>query len=45
LHARAALFHHDARRRDQPIQEAITHAPLLAWRLFLGWVVSTRSGS
>jgi hypothetical protein len=39
------VFHHDAHRREKPIQEAVTRAQLLAFGLFLGWVVSTRAGS
>ena len=43
--ARYGVFHHNTRRGDEPIQEAVTYTQHLAFGLFLGWVVSTRSGS
>ena len=43
--ARYGVLHHNTRRGDDPIEEAITYAQCLAFGLFLGWVVSTRSGS
>jgi hypothetical protein len=39
------VFYHKTCRGDDPIQEAVPSAQRLAFRLFLGWVVSTRSGS
>ena len=39
------VFHHNAHRGNNPIQDAIARAQRLAFGLFLGWVVSTRSGS
>ena len=39
------VFHHDARRGDKPVQQAIAHTQGLAYGFFFGWAVSTRSGS
>ena len=43
--ARYGVFHYNTHRGDDPIQEAVLYAQRLPFGLFLGWVVSTRSGS
>ena len=43
--ARYGVFHYNTHRGDDPIQEAVIYAQRLPFGLFLGWVVSTRSGS
>lgn len=39
------VFHHDTCRGDKPIQQTIAHTQGLAFGLFFGCAVSTRSGS
>ena len=39
------MFHHHPHRREQPIQETLPHTQRAALGLFLGWAVSTPSGS